>query len=137
MTTHQDFVSLYQKHIHNTVKHSMKYSAKIVNGWIQSTIFAEKSILDVSLGSEYVSDYPEALSIIINWQFNFEFSWMFLIWLVFYLSISSRRFPWVTIKLCLKPVRTSPWRTRKAFTYLLFFLFNNLEHAHNWVGCFC
>ena len=34
---------------------------------------AERSILDVSLGSEYVSDYPEAFSIIINWGFYFEF----------------------------------------------------------------
>ena len=50
----------------------MKCFAKIVNGWIQSTIFVENSILDVSLGSEYVSDYPEAFSIIINWRFHFE-----------------------------------------------------------------
>ena len=35
----------------------MKYFAKIVNGWIQSIIFAKGSILDVSLVSEYVSDY--------------------------------------------------------------------------------
>ena len=34
--------------------------------------FAESSILDVSRGSEYVSDYPQAFSIIINWRFHFE-----------------------------------------------------------------
>ena len=50
----------------------MKCFAKIVNGLIQSTIFAECSILDASLGSEYVSDYPEAFSIIIKWGFHFE-----------------------------------------------------------------
>ena len=50
----------------------MKGFAKIVNGWIQPTILAECSILDVSLGSEYVSDYPGAFYIIINWSFNFE-----------------------------------------------------------------
>ena len=35
----------------------MKYFAKIVNEKIYSTIFAKRFILDVSLGSEYVSDY--------------------------------------------------------------------------------
>ena len=44
----------------------MKCFEKIVNGIIQSTIFAKSSILDVSLGSEYVSDYPDVFSIIIN-----------------------------------------------------------------------
>ena len=41
---------------------------------MQSTIFAESSILDVLLGSAYVSNYPEALSIIIinSWGFHFE-----------------------------------------------------------------
>ena len=39
---------------------------------IQSTIFEESIFIDVSLGSEYVSDYPEAFSIIINWRFHFE-----------------------------------------------------------------
>ena len=51
---------------------NMKYFAKLVNGWIQSTIFAES--LDISLGSEYVSDYLEALSIIIIWRSHFESS---------------------------------------------------------------
>ena len=50
----------------------MKCLAKIVNSWIQSTIFAESSILDVSLGSEYISDYLEAFSIITDWHFQFE-----------------------------------------------------------------
>ena len=44
----------------------MKCFATIVNGWIQSTFFAKNFILDVSLRSGYVSDYPEAFSIIIN-----------------------------------------------------------------------
>ena len=51
---------------------NMKCFAKIVNGWIESTIFAERFILDLSLGSEGVSDYPEAFSIIIKWGFHFE-----------------------------------------------------------------
>ena len=50
----------------------MKCFAKIVNGWIQPTIFAECYILDASLVSEYVSDYPGAFYIITNWGFNFE-----------------------------------------------------------------
>ena len=73
---------------------NMKCFPKIVNSWIQSTIFAKSSILDISLGSEYVSDYPEALSIVINWGFYFEsfrnFSNLFSILLV--LSISNRKF---------------------------------------------
>ena len=51
---------------------NMKCFAKIVSGWIQSTIFGESSIIYVLLGSEYVFDYPEAFSIIINWRFHFE-----------------------------------------------------------------
>ena len=35
--------------------------------------FTESSILDVSLGSEHVSDYPKFFSIIIKWRFHFEF----------------------------------------------------------------
>ena len=54
------------------MKHRMKCFAKIVNGWIQSTIFAESSILDISLSSEHVSDYLEAFSILINWRFDIE-----------------------------------------------------------------
>ena len=65
----------------------MKCFAKIVNGWIQSTIFRESSILDISLGSDYVSDYSEAFAVIINSGFHFESLWIFLIWLVFYLSV--------------------------------------------------
>ena len=37
---------------------------------MQSTIFAESSILDVLLGSEYVSDYPEAFSVNITRGFH-------------------------------------------------------------------
>ena len=50
----------------------MKCFAKIVSGWIQSIIFAKTSILDVSPGSKYVSDYQEAFSIFINSAFQFE-----------------------------------------------------------------
>ena len=57
--------------------------------------FAKSSILDVSLGSEYVSDYSEGFSIIINRGFHSEsfrnFSNLFSILLV--LSIGSRKFP--------------------------------------------
>ena len=48
---------------------SMKCFPKIANGWAQSTIFAKSFILDVSLGSQYVSDYPEVFSIITEWDF--------------------------------------------------------------------
>ena len=43
---------------------NMKCFTKAVNDLIQSTIFAQSSILNVSLGGEYVSDYREAFSII-------------------------------------------------------------------------
>ena len=33
---------------------------------VQNIIFAESSVLDVSLGSKYVSNYPEAFSVVIN-----------------------------------------------------------------------
>ena len=41
------------------------------------------------MGFEYVSDYPEGLSINNNWGFHFESfeTGVFLIWLLFYLSI--------------------------------------------------
>ena len=48
--------------------------AKIVSGWIQSTIFAKSFILDLLLGSEYVSDYVGGFSIIMNWGCHFECS---------------------------------------------------------------
>ena len=68
--------------------HNIKCFAKTVKGWIQSTIFEESSILDVLLGSEYVSDYPEAFSIIINIESStLDLPWIFLIWLIVYLSI--------------------------------------------------
>ena len=88
---------------------------KIVNGWIQSTIFAKISILGVSLGSECVSSYPVASSIITNPGFHFEsfsnFSNLisilhtaFIISLVFYVSRADI-FPLGAIMLCLKHVR--------------------------------
>ena len=45
---------------------NIEYIAKIVNDLIESTIFAERSILDVFLGSEYVSDYLRVFSIVID-----------------------------------------------------------------------
>ena len=45
---------------------------KKLNGWIQSTIFAEICIFYLSLGSEYDSHYSKAFSVIINWRFHFE-----------------------------------------------------------------
>ena len=53
---------------------NMECFAKIVHGWIQSTIFAISSILDVLLGSEYVSDYLGVFYIIMNWSCHFESS---------------------------------------------------------------
>ena len=50
----------------------VKCFAKMVTGWTQITIFAKTFILDVWLDSEYVSDYPGAFSIIINWCCHFE-----------------------------------------------------------------
>ena len=52
----------------------MECFAKIANSWIQSTIFANNSILDVLLSSEYVSDYLRVFSIIMSWGYHFEFS---------------------------------------------------------------
>ena len=66
---------------------NMKCFAKIINGWIQSTIFVENSILDVSLGSEYVSDYQKLFLLQLIDASTLNLSWMFLIWLVFYFSI--------------------------------------------------
>ena len=43
----------------------MKCFSRIVNGWIQSTILTKSSILDASLGCEYVSDYPEAFLLLL------------------------------------------------------------------------
>ena len=66
----------------------MKCHAKIVNGsWIQATIFTKSSILDVSLGSEYASDYLEAFSIIMYWGFHFEFFKNFSNLIIFYHSL--------------------------------------------------
>ena len=50
--------------------------AKLANGWIQSTTFAKSSILDVWLGSKYVSE-PDVSSIEANddefWIFHESF----------------------------------------------------------------
>ena len=53
---------------------NMECFAKIVNGWVQSTIFAKSFILNLLLGSEYVSDYLGVFSIIMNWGCHFESS---------------------------------------------------------------
>ena len=41
---------------------------------MQLTIFAKSSILDVLLGSEYVSNYLGVFSITMNWGYHFEHS---------------------------------------------------------------
>ena len=73
----------------------IKCFVEIVNDWMQSTIFAKSSILDVLLAFAYVSDYLEEFSININWGFHLEtfrnFSNLFSILLV--LSIWRRHFP--------------------------------------------
>ena len=48
--------------------------AKLVDGWIPLTVFAKSFLLDVWLGSEYVSHYPGTFSIIVNWNYHFESS---------------------------------------------------------------
>ena len=48
------------------------FSPKIVSAWIQWTVFAKSSILDVWQGSKYVSDYLGAFCIIINWGYQLE-----------------------------------------------------------------
>ena len=65
---------------------NMKGSAKGVNSWMQSVIFVKVFILDALLGSECVSDYPEAFSISIKGS-TWNLSRIFPISLVFYLSI--------------------------------------------------
>ena len=83
-----DFVLFYQMQIHNPVK-QITWSVLKKNSQLLNTVnyfLAKSSILDVSLGSEYVFDCPEAFSIIINWDFHFEsfriFSYLFSILLV-------------------------------------------------------
>ena len=116
------------------MKHLMKCFAKIVNGWIQSTILSERSILDVSLGSECVSDYPEAFSNVINQRVHFE-SFMNISNLInISLKYLSKVFPLGTIKLSLKPV----FEIFERFSLSCYgFFIDNLEHVHNWVGFFC
>ena len=75
---------------------------KIINGWILVTVFTKGSVLDVWLGSEYVSNYAGFFSIIFNWGYHFEFSKKFSnlisisIYRVYkyivYISISSKNF---------------------------------------------
>ena len=96
----------------------MKYFTKTAHGWIQLTIFAKSSILNVSQGDEYVSDYPEAFSIE---AVTLNLSRIFLIWLVFYYR--AEIFPLGAIKLYLKSVRTSPWRKRKDYTKVLWLFY--------------
>ena len=66
-------------------------------------------------GSEYVSDYPEALSIIVNWRFTLNVSWMFLIWFVFYLTIYSRSFPVRFNKVMFETCQNFTLKNKKGF----------------------
>ena len=64
----------------------MERIAKIVNGWIPLTFFAKSSVLDVWLGSEYVSVYLgfaffNYLQLkLLHWIFqeSFECDWYFI-----------------------------------------------------------
>ena len=53
---------------------NMECFAKIVNSWMQSTIFVKSSILDALLGSEYISNCLGVFFIIMNWGCHFESS---------------------------------------------------------------
>ena len=85
------FIRSIFKHMSNTCQ---TFFAKIVSGWMESTIFAKKSISDIWLGSEFVSDNPGFFSAIITiWGYHFEIYnnlSNLITWLVFYWSISSR-----------------------------------------------
>ena len=66
-----------------------------------------------------------------------SYSWIFLIWLVFYLSIYNRSFPVRCDKVLFETCQNSiPWRTKKYFLISSGFLIDNLEHVHNWIGCY-
>ena len=43
-------------------------------------------------------------------------------------------FPLGAIKLCLKPVRTSPWGTKTVLLRCSGFFFVNLEHVYSWLA---
>ena len=83
--------------------------AKIFNDRIHLTKFTKGSTLDVLLGSEYVSDYLRFFLLLWIEAAILNLSRIFLISWVFYLSIQREIFPLSAIKLCSKPVRTSPW----------------------------
>ena len=113
----------------------MERFVKTVNGWIHSTNFAEASILYVWLGFEYISDYLEVFSIIVNWSYHFEslvLPWTFLIWLVFHLSISCRSFPFsynkVMFEIFSELYSKKPDQLQPIFS--VFFIIN-LEHIHD------
>ena len=61
----------YSEHIHAS---KIERFAKIDKGWIALTAFTKRSVLDVWLGSEYVSDYSGVFFIIIIWGCHFESS---------------------------------------------------------------
>ena len=111
----------------------MKCFVKIVNGWIQATIFAKRSILDVLLCSEYISDYLGVSSIITKWTCHFESSKnpSNLTSIIF--NYLEQKFP-LAIKLCSKSVRTSLWRTRTVLSRCSGFYIINLEHVYNRVA---
>ena len=103
---------------------------------IQSTFFAKYSILDASLGSEHVSDYPEALSIIINWGFHSEsfknFPDLVSIFLKNLEPNIRVRCNNVMFETC---QRHHEERERFLLSCSCFFI-DNLEHVYNWIGCF-
>ena len=116
---------------------NMKCFAKIINDWIQSKMFAEGSILDVSLGFRYVFDYPEAFSIIINWCFHFESS-------INFSNLISILLKYLEQKLSRYVQQSYVWNLSKLHheeqEMLLRseydFFIDNLEHVQSWVGYF-
>ena len=51
---------------------NIKYFPKIIKEWYSPLFLEKRGTLDVSRSSEYISDYPEAYSVIIKWGFDFE-----------------------------------------------------------------
>ena len=136
VTTYQDIVWFYQKDIHNPMKPNVKCFSKIVNRWIQSTIFARSFILDVSLSSEYVFDYPENFSIIISWDFHFEsFRNFFNLNSIFNKYSEQKCFHYVQKCYVWNLPELHHVEQERLFLSCTGFFINNLEHIQIWLGC--
>ena len=82
---------------------------------MQSTIFAKSSILVVSLDSEYISDYPEAFPLLLIEASTLNLSRIFLIWLVFYLSIYHTNFSVRCNKIVFETCQNFTMKNKKGF----------------------